>query len=176
VRQFLASRGILIAENAADDPTSDTIESLAAKKDALVQQSLRRASDALPGAEAVLKASKRVGIKTAVASSSVNCALVLEVTGLERFVDARVDGLVAVELGLPGKPDPALFLEAASRLGVAPGRAILFEDALPGVEAGRRGGFACVVGVDRAGHAAALRRHGADAVIRDLTRVRVVPG
>lgn len=174
VRQFLASRGIRLPEGAPDDLTEDTVQGLAARKDALVQEGLQRASETLPGAEAVLRALKRVGIGTAVASSSANCALVLKVTGLDRLVDVRVDGIVAAELDLPGKPAPALFLEAASRLGVAPGRAILFEDALPGVEAGRRGGFGCVVGMDRGDQAAALRQHGADVVIRDLTQVRVV--
>ncbi len=174
VRTFLAARGIQLPEGTADDPAADTVEGLAARKDALVQEGLSRASETLPGAEAVLRALKRAGIRTAVASSSANCALVLEATGLDRLVDVRVDGIVAAEMGLPGKPAPALFLEAASRLGVVPERAILFEDALPGVEAGRRGGFGCVVGVDRGGQAAALRRHGADLVIRDLTQVRVV--
>jgi beta-phosphoglucomutase family hydrolase len=174
VRQFLASRGIALPEGAADDPTGNTIQGLGACKDALVQEGLRRESEILPGAEAVLTALKQAGIGTAVASSSANCALVLSVTGLDRFVDVRVDGITAAELGLPGKPAPALFLEAVSRLGTAPGRAILFEDALPGVEAGRRGGFGCVVGVDRGGQAAALREHGADAVIRDLTQVKVL--
>lgn len=172
VRQFLASRGIHLPETAPNDP--DTVEALAARKDARVQEALRRASETLPGAEAVLKALKQAGIKTAVASSSANCALVLQVTGLERFVDVRVDGIVAAEMGLPGKPDPALFLEAVSRLKITPDRAVLFEDALPGVEAGRRGDFSCVVGVDRVGQADALRQRGADAVIRDLTQVRVV--
>ena len=174
VRQFLTSRGIHLPEGRADDPTGNTIQGLAARKDALVQEGLRRASETLPGAEAVLTALKRVSIGTAVASSSANCALVLRVTGLDRLIDVRVDGIVADELGLPGKPAPALFLEAVSRLGVAPDRAVLFEDALPGVEAGRRGGFGYVVGVDRGGQAAALREHGANTVIRDLTQVRVL--
>jgi beta-phosphoglucomutase family hydrolase len=173
VRQFLASRSIHIPENAANDPAGDTVATLAARKDALVQEGLKLHSETLPGADAVLKALKRAGIATAVASSSANCALVLRVTGLDRFVDMRVDGIVAAEMGLPGKPDPALFLEAASRLNISPDRAVLFEDALPGVEAGRRGRFGCVVGVDRADQATALRQHGADAVIRDLTQVRV---
>ncbi len=175
VRQFLASRGIHIPEKTGTGCAGDTVESLAARKNASVQQGLRRATGTLPGAAAVLKAMKRAGIGTAVASSSANCALVLDVTGLNRFVDVRVDGIVAAEKHLQGKPDPALFLEAASRLGATPDRVIVFEDALPGVEAGKRGGFGCVVGVDRGGNAAALLRHGADVVIRDLTQVKV-PG
>ena len=89
------------------------------------------------------------------------------------LIDARVDGLDAEELGLPGKPDPALFLEAARRLGVQPSRAILFEDALAGVEAGRQGGFRRVVGIDRGRQSAALRQRGADVVIQSLLQVEV---
>lgn len=173
VRHFLASRDIRLPERTSEDPTGDTIESLATRKDQLVQEALARTAEALPGAEVVLQALKQVGLRIAVASSSANCALVLRVTGLEKFVDVRVDGVVAAEKSLPGKPDPALFLEAVAGLRVAPDRAILFEDALPGVEAGRRGGFGCVVGVDRGGQADALRHHGADAVVRDLTQITV---
>lgn len=172
VRQFLAARGIHIPEG-PDVAGVDTIMSLAARKDTLAQTGLRNDSRALPGAEAILKALKATGFKTAVASSSANCKLVLSVTGLAPFVDERVDGVVAAQMGLPSKPDPALFLEAARRLNVEPARAALFEDALPGVEAGLRGGFSLVVGVDRGGQASALRAQGAHAVIRDLTQVRV---
>lgn len=173
IRAFLASRGIRLPERAANGSADDTIEALAARKNALVQHGLRRATGTLPGAAALLSVLRKAGIKIAVASSSANCALVLEVTGLDRFVDVRVDGIFAAEKYLRGKPDPALFLEAASRLNASPDRVIVFEDALAGVEAGRRGGFGFVVGIGRGDHAAALLRFGADAVIRDLTRVRV---
>jgi len=84
-----------------------------------------------------------------------------------------VDGVIAAELGLPGKPDPAVYLEAAGRLRTPPGRSVVVEDALAGVEAGRRGGFGLVVGVDRADHGQELLDHGADAIVRDLTGVEV---
>jgi alpha,alpha-trehalase len=87
--------------------------------------------------------------------------------------DVRVDGIVASELGLPGKPDPAVFLEAARRLQVAPNRAVVVEDALAGVAAGRRGGFGLVIGVDRTGHPDELRAAGADLVVKDLAEVRL---
>ena len=93
---------------------------------------------------------------------------VLASAGLRELFDAEVDGVEADRLGLAGKPDPALFLEAARRLGVAPARAAVVEDALAGVEAGRRGGFGVVVGVDRGGQAAALAERGADVVVADL--------
>ena len=127
-----------------------------------------------PGAESLLKKLRQVGVRIAVASSSKNCSAILSAAGFVHLIDARVDGVDAEELGLPGKPDPALFLEAARRLGVQPSRAILFEDALAGVEAGKRGGFGCVVGVDRGHQSKALRERGADIVIQDLQEVDVV--
>jgi len=177
VRQFLASRGIHLPEGTADDPVeADTVAALARRKNHLFALELQAGVEPAPGAVALLQALRRLGIRTAVVSSSRNCAAVLEAAGLAGFLDTRVDGLDAAALSLPGKPAPDLFLEAARRLGVAPGRAVLFEDALAGVEAGRRGGFGRVVGVDRGGQAAALLRHGADIVIRDLTEVGVAPG
>ena len=100
-------------------------------------------------------------------------AAILRAARLDDLIDARVDGLDAEQLELPGKPDPAVFLEAARRLGVQPSRAILFEDALAGVEAGKRGGFGCVVGIDHGHQREALRRRGADVVIKDLREVEV---
>jgi len=122
----------------------------------------------------LLKKLQQVGIAIAVASSSENCAAILRAAGLDRLIDARIDGLDAEELGLPGKPDPALFLEAARRLGIQPPRAALFEDAFAGVEAGRRGGFGRVIGVDRGHQADALREHGADNIVQSLLEVEVV--
>ena len=104
-------------------------------------------------------------------SSNKNTAMILAVAGLTDLFEVRVDAVVGVELGLPGKPDPAMYLETARRLGVAPARAVVVEDALAGVEAGRRGGFALVIGVDRLGQAEALRAHGADVVVADLGEV-----
>jgi len=132
--------------------------------------------DPAPGAEALLRALRPRGTRTAVVASSRNCAAVLAAAGLAGLLDVRVDGVDAAALHLPGKPAPDLFLEAARRLGAAPGRSVLFEDALAGVEAGRRGGFGRVIGVGRGEHTAALLRQGADAVVRDLTEVVVTPG
>ena len=84
-----------------------------------------------------------------------------------------MDGVVSDQLGLAGKPDPAAYLETARRLGVEPARAVVVEDALSGVEAGRRGGFGLVIGVDRLDQADALREHGADVVVDDLAEVTV---
>lgn len=112
---------------------------------------------------------QRRGMATAVFSASRNCAAVLEAAGLADLFGVRVDGVVAAELGLAGKPDPALLLEAARRLGVSPDRTVVVEDSEAGVEAGRRGGFALVVGVDRTGHAQRLVERGADVVVSDLS-------
>ncbi|MBN9560096.1 MAG: HAD-IA family hydrolase [Alphaproteobacteria bacterium] len=174
VRLFLASRGISLPEGSENSPEgSETVGALSRRKDGLFGHALQAGADPLPGAEPLLGGLRRLGILTAVVSSSRNCAAVLEATGLSPLVDVRVDGMDAVTLGLPGKPAPALFLEAARRLGVEPRRGILFEDAIAGVEAGRRGGFGRVVGVDIGDHAAALLRHGADVVIGGLSEVAV---
>lgn len=177
VRLFLASRGITLPEGSDSDPAdADTVAALSRRKDGMFLHALKAGADALPGAEALLRDLRRIGIRTAVVSSSRNCAAVLDAAGLSSLVDARVDGVDAVKLNLPGKPAPDLFLEAARRLDVSPARGILFEDALAGVQAGRRGGFGRVVGVDLGDHAAALLTHGADVVISGLSEVVVVPG
>lgn len=177
VRLFLASRGIALPEGAETDRDgAETVAALSRRKDDIFGRALRAGVASLPGAEPLLRQLRHVGILIAVVSSSRNCAAVLEATGLSALVDVRVDGMDAVTLGLPGKPAPDLFLEAARRLGVEPRRGILFEDAIAGVEAGRRGGFGQVVGVDLGDHAAALVSHGADVVIADVSEVAVATG
>jgi HAD superfamily hydrolase (TIGR01509 family) len=106
-----------------------------------------------------------------VVSSSTNCQDVLRAAGIEDLFEERVDGVVAEREGLKGKPAPDTFLAGARALGVGPGQAAVFEDALAGVEAGRAGDFRYVVGVDRVGQAEALRAQGADTVVRDLAEL-----
>jgi HAD superfamily hydrolase (TIGR01509 family) len=106
-----------------------------------------------------------------VVSSSANTAEVLDAARISHLFDGRVDGVVAAERHLAGKPAPDTFLAGAAALGVGPDRAAVFEDALAGVEAGRAGGFALVVGVDRVGQAVELRHHGADVVVTDLSEL-----
>ncbi|EJW11105.1 Beta-phosphoglucomutase [Rhodovulum sp. PH10] len=176
IRAFLGSRGISLPEGSPDDADDlDTVQNLARHKNRLVQGRLRTDATAEPGAAETMAAMRAAGIKVAVASSSANCAAVLEATGLDGLVDVRVDGIDAARLRLAGKPDPALFLEALDRLGVSPEKAVLFEDAIAGVAAGRRAGFCRVVGVDRGDHEEALRAHGADVVIANLAAVSVDP-
>jgi len=108
------------------------------------------------------------GLRTAVVSSSANTQAILRSVGIEDLFEARVDGVVAKERGLAGKPKPDTFLEGAKELGVEPREAAVFEDALAGVQAGRAGSFGIVIGVDRVGQAEALEEHGADRVVTDL--------
>jgi HAD superfamily hydrolase (TIGR01509 family) len=115
-----------------------------------------------------VNAARSCGLRTAVVSSSKNCQAVLASAGISDLFDARIDGVVAQEHHLHGKPAPDTFLAAADALGVEPGQAAVFEDALAGVEAGRAGHFGYVIGVDRLGQAVELRRHGADLVVSDL--------
>lgn len=170
VRDFLASRDVLLPEGGpADLPGTDTVHGVGNAKNAVLLRLVAEEGVAvLPGSRRYLDAVRAAGLATALVSSSANAALVLEVTGLAPLLDVRVDGTTARERGLPGKPAPDLFLEAARELGVAPGAAAVFEDALAGVSAGRAGGFGYVVAVDRLDQADALREAGADVVVTDL--------
>ena len=118
-----------------------------------------------------LKQARDRGLRRAVVSSSANTQQVLASVGLTDLFEVRVDGVVAVERGLPGKPAPDTFLAAAEELGATPAQSAVFEDALAGVEAGRAGDFGWVVGVDRTGQADALAEHGADVVVQDLAEL-----
>src|SRR5262249_55727888 len=131
--------------------------------------------ESFPGSVAWVRELREAGIKTAVVSSSRNCAAVLKYAGISDLFDTRVDGDTALELDLPGKPAPDTFLEAARRLGVIPARSVVVEDALAGVEAGRAGAFGLVVGVDRSDNATELAAHGADLVVGDLSELLSAP-
>lgn len=163
---FLTSRSIEIP--------SEQVHSLAAQKDVYFNDLLvQEGVELIPGALSLLTALRRAGFRIAVVSASRNCSMVLDRASLADFFDASVDGVIAAELGLPGKPDPTTYLEAAGRLRTPPQRSVVVEDALAGVEAGRRGGFGLVVGVDRAGHGQELLDHGADVIVPDLVGVDV---
>ena len=169
-REFLRSRGIELPEGGpADPPGADTVAGLSNRKNELVLARIRsQGVKPYPGSVRFVEEARRAGLRTAVVSSSANTAEVLESAGLSHLVDERVDGLVAAEEHLAGKPAPDTYLAAARRLGVDAARAAVFEDALAGVEAGRAGRFGLVVGVDRVGQAADLSAHGADVVVSDL--------
>ena len=172
-RAFLQSRGIDLPEGSPDDPPGElTIHGLSNGKNDLVLRLLRDGGvEVYEGSVRYVQAVRDAGLRTAVVSSSANTAEVLDAAGISHLFDARIDGVVAAERHLAGKPGPDTFLAGAAALGVGPDRAAVFEDALAGVEAGRAGGFALVVGVDRVGQADELRRHGADVVVGDLSEL-----
>ena len=173
VRTFLASRGITLPDGRpSDPPRRETVHGLANRKNEALLRMLR--SDGVQpyaGSVAYLRAAQQAGLRRAVVSASANCREVLAAAGLTDLLEVVVDGIVAAEQHLRGKPAPDTFLAAAAGLDVPPQRAAVFEDALAGVEAGRAGGFGYVVGVDRVGHADDLRAHGASIVVRDLSEL-----
>jgi beta-phosphoglucomutase family hydrolase len=161
VRRFLESRGI--------EPEEKLVVELGDRKNDAVQKKIREEGvKVYEGSRRYLEAARDAGLRRAVVSSSANAEEVLEVTGLAPLIEARVDGVVAKERGLPGKPKPDTFVEGARMLGAEPAQAAVFEDALAGVEAGRAGDFGAVIGVDRVGQADALAEHGATRVVQDL--------
>ncbi|MFL6163392.1 MAG: beta-phosphoglucomutase family hydrolase [Jatrophihabitantaceae bacterium] len=173
VRDFLRSRGIdLPAGQPGDGPDQETVYGLGNRKNAEVQR--RIAEDGVlvfEGSRKYLQAAERAGLRRFVVSSSANTGLVLRTTGLDRLVEGRIDGVTLAEKHIPGKPKPDSFLAGAALAGVPPARAVVFEDALAGVAAGRAGEFGYVVGVDRVGHAAELTAYGADVVVTDLAQL-----
>jgi beta-phosphoglucomutase family hydrolase len=173
VRDFLAGRGIGLPEGAAGDPPdAATVQGIATRKNQLVLRELEEHGvEVYEGSMRYLRAVKEAGLATAVVTASANGAQVVAAGGFADCIDARVDGLVAAERHLRGKPAPDTFLAGARALGVDPRRAAVFEDALSGVAAGRAGGFGLVVGVDRVGQADGLREHGADVVVTDLDQL-----
>lgn len=170
VRTFLASRDIELPEGEESDPPDrQTVHGLGNRKNLLVLEKIRTEGvRPYPGSVRYLEAVRRAGLRTACVSSSANARDVLASAGLTDLIDVRVDGRLAAERGLRGKPEPDTFLAAAEELGVAAEQAAVFEDALVGMDAGRSGRFGYVVGVDRVGQADELRRHGADTVVADL--------
>ena len=175
VASFLESRKIELPTGAPEDgPDIQSMRALGNLKDQYFMQHL--AQDGVESYEASIALVRKLWeqeIKTAVVSSSNNCAAVLDVAGIAQLFDVRVDGTDVTRLELKGKPAPDAFLEAARQLGVEPSRAVVVEDAIAGVAAGRAGGFGCVIGVNRSGNAKVLRDAGADVVVTDMAQVHV---
>ena len=170
VRGFLASRSIVLPDGAeGDPPTARTVAGIAGSKNELFRATLARDGVArFDGAVAFVRSLRAAGIATAVVSASENTRAVLGAAGITDLFDVCVDGTVVRDHHLAGKPAPDSYLEAARQLAVAPAEAAMVEDALVGVEAGRSGGFALVVGIGEDGHRADLLAHGADVVVADL--------
>jgi beta-phosphoglucomutase family hydrolase len=172
VRSFLESRGIELPEGDPDDPDAETVRGLGNRKNDLVLELIEKDGvEPYEGSVAFVKAAREAGLRRAVVSASANCKDVLEAAGIADLFEARIDGIVTDERHLKGKPAPDTYLAGAEALGVEPGAACVFEDAVSGVEAGHAGEFGHVVGVDRVHHAAALREHGADVVVDDLSEL-----
>lgn len=172
-RDFLRSRGIELPIGSSDDgPDRETVHGLGTRKNDLVLELIQRDGvEVFEGSVDYVRNVRAAGLQTAVVSSSANTRAVLDTTGIAALFDTVVDALVANQQGLAGKPAPDTFLAAAQALGGGPDEAAVFEDALSGVAAGRAGRFAYVVGVDRVGQADALREHGADVVVQDLSEL-----
>jgi alpha,alpha-trehalase len=175
VKAFLESRGIHLDRGTpADPPERETVWGLANRKN---HEFLRTVDTegvrAFPSSVELVRDLQAHGIPTAVISASRNAARILDAAGVGDLFPVRVDGIELEHLGLPGKPAPDMFIEAARRLGATPQRSVVVEDAIAGVEAGRAGRFGLVVGVDRKGDGDDLRAHGADIVVGDLGEVAV---
>jgi beta-phosphoglucomutase family hydrolase len=170
VRSFLASREIQLPEgDPSDPPSAETVCGLGNRKNELVLALLRRDGvQVYEGSVRYVRAVRDAGLHRAVVSASANTREVLKAAGIENLFEVRIDGIVAAERHLRGKPAPDPFLAAAAELKVPAAEAAVFEDALAGVEAGRAGNFGYVVGVDRVGQRRALLEHGADIVVDDL--------
>jgi beta-phosphoglucomutase family hydrolase len=173
VRSFLASRGIELPEGEPDDsPSADTVCGIGNRKNEIVLRMIHEQGvEAYEGSRRYVEAAREAGLRRAVVSSSTNCRDVLIAAGIENLFEARIDGVVAEREDLKGKPAPDTFLAGARALDVTPDAAAVYEDALAGVEAGRAGGFGCVVGVDRVGQTKELREHGATIVVKDLSEL-----
>jgi beta-phosphoglucomutase family hydrolase len=170
VRDFLASRGIQLSEgDSKDPPQAETVRGLGNRKNELVSDAIERVGvEAYQGSVRLIDQLRRGGFKLALVTSSENCTAVLKAAKLDSLFDVRVDGHMVETQDLAGKPAPDTFLMAAKLLGVAPQRAVVVEDAIPGVQAGRSGNFGLVIGVARKGDAEELKRQGAHVVVNDL--------
>ena len=170
VRSFLASRNITLPDGAPGDPPDrETVDGLGNRKNEIVLRLIREHGvEAYEGSVRYVKAARDAGLRRAVVSSSTNARDVLHAAGIEDLFEVRIDGNTAEREHLRGKPAPDTFLAGAKAFGAQPAEAVVFEDALAGVEAGRAGHFGFVVGVDRVGQAEQLRAHGASIVVTDL--------
>jgi beta-phosphoglucomutase family hydrolase len=175
VTAFLASRGIDLPFGSPEDaPDARTVRALGALKDGYFMQHLEtRGVEVYEESIELVRTLRAHDVRTAVVSSSNNCATVLQSVGIAHLFDVRVDGTDIIRMGLAGKPAPDAFLEAAKRLKVGPARAVVVEDAIAGVAAGRAGRFGSVIGVDRSAQSQALRDAGADVVVTNLGQVQV---
>lgn len=171
IKSFLSSRNIKIPfGDPTDSANKESVCGLGKRKnDEFLHLIERDGVDLFPSTIALIKNLHEYHIKTAIVSSSKNCKTILKKAGIEELFDTRVDGETLNKLGLLGKPQPDMFLEAAKRLSVEPKNSIVIEDAISGVQAGRAGNFRLVVGIDRKGTLhETFKSNGADLVVLDL--------
>jgi trehalose 6-phosphate phosphatase len=175
VKSFLESRDIHLPYGSPSDPPDrETICGLGNKKNRYFLTQLEKGwVEVYPTSVDLIRKLRSRDFKTAIVSSSANCGEVLDAAEIADLFDAKVDGVDSEEQGLRGKPAPDIFIEAARRVGVEPQRAIVVEDAISGVEAGKNGRFGCVIGVDRGRQAEDLKSGGADVVVKDLDEIAV---
>ena len=173
VRSFLESRHIDLPQGTPDDPPdAETIDGLGNRKNEIVLKMIHDDGvEPYEGSVRYVKAARDAGVRRAVVSSSTNCRDVLTAAGMLDLFEEIIDGHTTEREHLNGKPAPDTYLAGARAVGVGPDQAAVYEDALAGVESGRAGNFAFVVGVDRAGQADALKAHGADVVVKDLSEL-----
>ncbi|GGB25819.1 hypothetical protein GCM10011492_14970 [Flexivirga endophytica] len=173
VRDFLASRDIQLPDGSPDDGgDAETVWGLGNRKNTRLQAEIERNGvEVYEGSRRYLQLAQEKGLRRIVVSSSANTQMVLQVTGLDRYIEGRIDGVTLAEQHIKGKPAPDSFLAGAKLAGASPDQAVVFEDATSGVAAGRAGNFGFVVGVDRVGHADELKRNGADLVVQDLSEL-----
>ncbi len=178
VASFLESRGISLPQgHDRDPPDKETVCGLGNRKNQLFLKAIRQNGvTTYPSSVDFIHYIRRLGLKVAVVTSSRNGREVLEAAGVAQLFDATVDGIVARECWLDGKPSPDTYLEAARRVGARPERAAVVEDAVSGIEAGRAGRFGLVVGVSRDGNPRLLQRAGADLVVSDLSELHLGDG
>lgn len=169
VRDFLASRGIVLPEGPTDDdPARTTVQGLGNRKNRIFNDIVSTGVEPFEGSVRFLEAVLARGLKVAVVSSSRNAPAVLEAAGLSHHFAVVVDGVVAAREGLPGKPSPATYQYAARLLGLPSEECVVVEDAVSGVQAGQAGSFHSVIGVDRGAGRQTLLDAGATVVVNDL--------
>jgi alpha,alpha-trehalase len=176
VDSFLRSRGIVLNwGQPSDPPEKETVCGLGNRKNDMFNKVLKtQGAEVFESSVKLVRGLKAKGKRVAVVTSSKNCDTVLAAAGLTDLFDAKVDGIVAVERKLVGKPDPNTYEEAARMLASTPARSVVFEDAISGVQAGKAGGFGLVIGVARHDDPDVLKQNGADIVVRDLAELRLV--
>ncbi len=176
VESFLKSRGISIPHGDKEDPAGkETLCGLGNEKDVRFKRILEeKGIEVYESTVALIKDLRANRVRVAVASSSKNCQPILKKTGLEELFEARIDGVVSAQLGLKGKPEGDIFVTAAKHIHCHPDRAVVVEDAVAGIQAGKKGGFALVVGVARQDNDQDLKEAGADIVVNHFRDVDAV--